>query len=202
MNFLSNWSFGHVELSETQIAEVASVLNAPVSVMADSCAGTTFDERLDGLYQKYGLDMPDVPEDFSEKEIEKLRTLNCDNRLSKNLTRNEIACKCGCGFDIVTPGLVDTFQAIRDYIDKAVHITSGARCPEHNAKVGGVPDSAHVTGEALDMQVHGLSARQFGEAVKILHAEGKLPHLEYCYLMRNAIHIGVDKKNRNSIWGW
>lgn len=32
-------------------------------------------------------------------------------------------------------------------------VTSGKRTPEHNAEVGGVADSAHITGEAMDIRL-------------------------------------------------
>ena len=209
LNFLSGWNFENVNLNPNQLNKLASVLDAPVSVVADS-NGSSFEEKLDCLYQKYAITDPissdSLPEEGAgaPEVLELPQTGNVDNQLSKNLTRREIACKCGCGFDIVDYKLVETFQALRDYIGKPIYITSGCRCPEHNKKVGGVGESAHVEGMALDMYVNGLSNRQFGEVVKKAHNEGKLPHLRYCYLISgsSSIHIGVDEKARKGIWGW
>lgn len=48
--------------------------------------------------------------------------------------------------------LVDTvLQPLRDAWGEPLSINSGYRCPELNAKVGGVPTSQHVKGEAADV---------------------------------------------------
>jgi len=122
--------------------------------------------------------------------------------LSKNLTRNEIVCRCGCGFDRIAPELVETFQAIRDFIGRSMIVTSGCRCRTHNARVGGVANSAHITGEGMDLRVEGWAARFLYQRIQAAHAAGLLPRLQYCYIIvDSAVHIGVDKKPRTSIWG-
>jgi uncharacterized protein YcbK (DUF882 family) len=208
LNFLSNWNFENIELDQTQLNELASVLAAPVNLVADT-RGQSFEDKLNDLYHRYAITDPFSTVSASEEAVDSTavelpRTGNVNNQLSKNLARREITCKCGCGFDIVDFKLVETFQALRDYVNKSIYITSGCRCPEHNKKVGGVGESAHVEGKALDMYINGLSSRQFGELVKKAHGEGKLPYLKYCYLISNStsIHIGVDEKERKSIWGW
>ena len=209
LNFLSDWNFESIELNPVQVNKLASVLAAPIDVVVDSNS-RNFEDRLDDLFQKYAITEPIITAPAVKKgkeiitEVELPQTGNIDNQLSKNLTRKEVACKCGCGFDIVDIKLVDTFQAIRDYVGKPIYITSGCRCPEHNKKVGGEKNSAHIEGMALDMYINGLSSRQFGELAKKAHKEDKLPHLRYCYLISNSscIHMGVDEKARKSIWGW
>jgi len=47
--------------------------------------------------------------------------------------------------------LVDRLQRIRDAIRMPIRITSGYRCKIYNAQVGGETDSAHLTGEAVDV---------------------------------------------------
>jgi uncharacterized protein YcbK (DUF882 family) len=47
--------------------------------------------------------------------------------------------------------LVDRLQRIRDSIRMPIRITSGYRCEAYNAKAGGEKDSAHTTGEAVDV---------------------------------------------------
>jgi len=71
--------------------------------------------------------------------------------LTKNFDRVEFACPCGCGFDEIDLGLVDTLQRIRDVLGVPLRINSGCRCLAHNQAVGGVPDSAHRRGRAADV---------------------------------------------------
>jgi len=71
--------------------------------------------------------------------------------LTKNFSRSEFACKCGCGFDNIKEHHVLMLQKIRDKVGFGMHITSGCRCQNHNDAVGGVPNSAHPRGEASDI---------------------------------------------------
>ena len=64
--------------------------------------------------------------------------------LTKNFSRHEFACSCGCGSNNIAPGLVAMLQQVRDDIGQSVGITSGVRCRAYNASVGGVETSAHV----------------------------------------------------------
>ncbi len=78
-------------------------------------------------------------------------------RISDNFNREEFACKCGCGFDTVDTVTLKVMQAIRIYFGKPVRVTSGCRCKEHNAKIGGVKNSRHMLGKACDFQIKGVS---------------------------------------------
>lgn len=71
--------------------------------------------------------------------------------LSANFSRAEFACKCGCGADNVSSVLVDQLQRLRNFLRRPIVITSGVRCASYNARVGGKPDSAHLTGDAADL---------------------------------------------------
>jgi hypothetical protein len=60
------------------------------------------------------------------------------------------------------PGLAETerlklvcsecFDKIREHFGQPLRVSSGYRCPALNKAVGGVRNSQHVTGEALDIQ--------------------------------------------------
>ena len=76
--------------------------------------------------------------------------------LTDNFSRSEFACKCGCGFDDIASDLVYICQNVRHHFDRPVTITSGCRCPEHNASVGGAENSQHVAGRAADIVVSGV----------------------------------------------
>ena len=78
--------------------------------------------------------------------------------LSNNFSRAEFKCKCGkCDYDTVDSELVVVLQLLRDYIGLPITITSGNRCPEHNANVGGSKNSYHIRGRAADIQVKGVN---------------------------------------------
>ena len=69
---------------------------------------------------------------------------------------SEFACRC-CGR--IPPGVRGNIEALVDNVlDPArrvfggpVSVSSGYRCPKHNAEVGGVGGSQHLRGEAADI---------------------------------------------------
>ena len=72
--------------------------------------------------------------------------------VSDNFSRSEFACKCGCGFNSVDVALLDALEQVREKFGP-VSITSGNRCPKHNAGVGGAAHSYHTKGLAADFKV-------------------------------------------------
>jgi uncharacterized protein YcbK (DUF882 family) len=78
--------------------------------------------------------------------------------VSKHFSRREYACRCGCGFAAVDVELLGVLEDVREHFDSSVKINSGCRCPEHNKRVGGAPDSEHMRGIAADIVVDGVPA--------------------------------------------
>jgi uncharacterized protein YcbK (DUF882 family) len=76
--------------------------------------------------------------------------------LSKNFSRTEFACKCGCGFDTVDAELLTVLQDLRDWISVPVIINSGCRCEAHNTAVLGTVGSQHLVGRAADIKCVGV----------------------------------------------
>lgn len=64
----------------------------------------------------------------------------------------EYACKCGCGFSDINDKLLRIVDNTRDLCGRPLVITSGCRCAEHNKAVGGVPNSLHTKGGAVDIR--------------------------------------------------
>ena len=83
--------------------------------------------------------------------------------LSRNFSKHEFACKCGCGFDNVSSELIGVLEEVREYFSKPIKINSGCRCAKHNAKEGGSKDSEHVKGTAADIVVEGIHADKVHE---------------------------------------
>lgn len=101
--------------------------------------------------------------------------------LSKNFTRKDFKCPCGCTRQMVDSELVEKLQAIRDKLGKAIKVTSGYRCLSHNAAVGGSSGSKHRYGMAADWRLVdrsinpvalGIIATQYFKAVGIYWYDG------------------------------
>jgi len=73
--------------------------------------------------------------------------------ISRYFTREEFACKCGCGFAAVDMQLLMLLEKVRVHFNKPVTITSACRCETHNRNVGGSKNSKHRLGIAADSQV-------------------------------------------------
>ena len=66
--------------------------------------------------------------------------------------RSDLICHCGCGqgANQIQPELLSRLSQLESEIG-SVKISSGYRCPKHNAEVGGEPNSAHTRGYAIDI---------------------------------------------------
>ena len=89
--------------------------------------------------------------------------------LSEHFNRSEFACQCGCGFDTVDVGLIETLEEVRHYFMAPVTVTSGCRCVKHNADIGGSYDSQHAKGRAADIKVQGKAPQEVHDFLCRVH---------------------------------
>ena len=80
--------------------------------------------------------------------------------LSEHFNRSEFECQCGCGFDTVDIELLEALETIRHRYMKPIKITSGCRCIQHNAAIGGSYDSQHTKARAADFKVQGMEPEE------------------------------------------
>ena len=84
-------------------------------------------------------------------------------QLSSHFRRSELVCFC-CGELKLSRRLVDALEKLRHKCGNVpIHVRSGYRCPEWNERVGGVPGSKHLSGEAADIVVEGLEPVEVAE---------------------------------------
>lgn len=83
-----------------------------------------------------------------------------DNGPHRLFHMREFKCRCGrCEYVDVDQTLINLLTALRMELAAPVVITSGIRCADHNARVGGAPTSWHVPeyhgniGRAADIRV-------------------------------------------------
>ena len=84
--------------------------------------------------------------------------------------------------------LVDTcLQPLRDEVGAGINISSGFRPLELNGRIGGSKTSAHITGEAADFTVTGLTPY---ETAKLIH-EMDLPYDQVIHEFGKWVHMGI-----------
>jgi len=108
----------------------------------------------------------------------------------KHFRKEEFACKCGgkyCKGYPVQPQLklIRVADAIREKAGVEATVTSGIRCKQHNANSGGVANSRHLSGKAMDFRIKGWSS------TKLLAEVKKYPEIRYAYAIDDR-HVHMD----------
>jgi len=113
-------------------------------------------------------------------------------RLSPNFHRSEFACPVS-GIATVDHELLTVLEAVREYFEEPVIVTSGFRSEEYNRKIGGAPSSYHLIGQAADIRILGVGPKTI---VKLLRKW--YPHKygigEY------PAHVHVDIRDEPVTW--
>lgn len=113
----------------------------------------------------------------------------------KYWTRDEFKCRCGeyhapyCNGFPVEPDhtLVLLADNVREHFGRPGHRSSGIRCVQHNADSGGVYNSRHLLGKALDFRIEGHTAAQ------ILAYVNTLDKVRYAYAIdSDYVHMDVQ----------
>ncbi len=115
--------------------------------------------------------------------------------LSKDFSRKEFKCKCGCTFDTVDAELLKVLQEdVRDYYNKKVTILSGCRCFMYNMHtLGAARGSQHVEGKASDFTVEGVAP-----LAVYTHLNKKYPGKYGIGLYHNRVHF--DSREEEARW--
>ena len=101
----------------------------------------------------------------------------------KHFKKSEFTCKCGCGLNNIQLGVVKIADEVREHFGSPAIVTSGTRCEKHNKEVGGVSNSRHLQGKAIDMYVQNVSWYDLLEYLRELEQKGKI---RYCYHINNT----------------
>ena len=106
--------------------------------------------------------------------------------------REEFRCRCGgkyCNGFPAEPSetLVQLVDDLRQRAGRPAHASSGLRCSTWNAIQGGVANSRHLSGKALDFSVEGMSGNQ------LLSLAQSDPRTRYAYIIDGGwVHVDVS----------
>ena len=142
----------------------------------------------------YGLDADGIFGPMTEAKIKEVvasgELPKVDWDKVKYFGRAEFKCNCGgkyCnGFPAeMNPVLVKVADRVREHFGAEALISSGVRCQQHNANVGGVPNSRHLYGKAMDFRISGK------KAAEVLECVWQQPEISYAYDI-DGIYVHMD----------
>ena len=110
--------------------------------------------------------------------------------IAPHFNLSEFACPC-CHRVMLHPRLLAKLLALRDVLERPIHITSGYRCFAYNRKVGGVANSYHLIGLAADIKV---------KDINLIELLGYAEEVDFSgigfYEKKNFLHLDVRPTQR------
>ena len=96
-------------------------------------------------------------------------------------------CKCQsetCHYTMVSGKLIEAWENFRHDWGEPTKINSAYRCQTHNENVGGVPNSRHTLGNALDLEMN-----EYCDKIKMVHLARR--HFDYVKIYPTFLHCDV-----------
>lgn len=192
--------------TEEKSTEIIKVIQKAVGATVDGLAGEKTKAATAEFQKKNSLTATGIADEKTRAKISGGNYSTASNTTSstvnktasgtwwdgiKYFDRSEFACKCGgryCNGYPVEPSkvLVRLADRAREEFGAPATISSGVRCNQHNANVGGVSNSKHKDGVAMDISIKGVSGS------KLYTWAQKQPEVRYTYIIEgNWVHIDV-----------
>lgn len=110
----------------------------------------------------------------------------------KHFSPRDFTCTCTefCSHPVgISVDFVKKLDAIRERIGRHINIASGTRCERHNRKVGGSPQSSHVTKDGIS---HAADVHCPDSHFRFAFLEAALPLFNRIGLGKDFIHVDDD----------
>ncbi len=106
----------------------------------------------------------------------------------------EFECPC-CKEYLMDMYCVKMLDVLRGYVGFPLVITSGYRCAKHNKEIGGAPESKHLLGQAVDIDIGKLNSSQIHMLIEL-----GMPRFNGFGFGLGKLHFDVRKKP--TAWGY
>lgn len=113
-------------------------------------------------------------------------------KISKNYWLSEFQCPC-CNTVKIANRVVELLEEATRQLGEKLEITSAYRCMKHNKEVGGVPNSFHMQGLAVDLKKPSKfsTLREFADFLSRIGFTGI-----GIYLSQGFVHADLGPKRR------
>ena len=163
------------------------------NLSVDGLAGTNTDNAVKDFQKKNGLTVDGIVGPNTEAKLfSKASSIVFSWDNIKHFKKSEFDCKRGCGLNNIQLEVVKIADEIREHFGKPAIVNSGTRCAKHNKEVGGVANSRHLTGKAIDLYVQGVDGGTLVNYTKQLVNQGKLRYTYRISSNGNAVHIDIQ----------
>lgn len=152
----------------------------------DGIVGNATLNAIKDFQSKNGLSVDGIA---GVKTFEKLNG-NSEPYKCKYFDDSEFTCECGCGLNLQKDGIKRIADEIREHFGRPAIITSGTRCAYQNKKDGGVPNSRHLEGKAIDIYVQGVSGQELLSYCQSIVNSGRARYTYY--ITGQACHIDIN----------
>ena len=171
-------------------AEACRAFQADYGLTPDGICGTMTQKMLIGAIAGTAVK---VEKQEAAEDQQKTGTFWDDIRY---FTREEFKCKCGGKFCDGYPAemqeaVVKIADSARAHFSRPAHVISGLRCRQWNAHEGGVANSQHMYGEAIDLRIDGVGSEELRQFV------ATQPGHRYSYCINSTnVHFDINKVGR------
>ena len=112
----------------------------------------------------------------------------------KYFKKQEFQCHCGCGMppearQNIEALVENVLDPLREAYGKSIYVNSGYRCEAHNRKVGGVPKSQHLLGQAADIRCDDNA-----KLAKLIVQQGRFDQL---IIYPTFLHVSYKRNGNN-----
>jgi len=181
--------------TEKKSIEIIKNIQKAVGTPADGLAGNNTKEATKKYQKNNGLAADGIAGPLTRAKINSgvvVKPMSDEEfwKTIKYFKKTEFKCKCGGKYCTGYPAeldqdLIKVAERIREHFGAACVVSSGVRCTTHNANVGGITNSRHKQGKAMDFCIKGKTANQVIAFVK------KQPEIRYTYVI-DSLYVHMD----------
>ena len=174
--------------------EACRAFQSGYGLTPDGICGTMTQKMLIGAISGTAAKV-ELPTEAEPDTVDKPKTGTFWNEI-RYFTREEFRCKCGGRYCNGYPAemqeaVVKIADAARAHFGRPAHVISGLRCRQWNAHEGGVANSQHMYGEAIDLRIDGVGSEELRQFV------ATQPGHRYSYCINSTnVHFDINKVGR------